>query len=361
MAKIEAIIQGINRDFKFTGSFDVIELGAVTLLEAPGLMRKLPDEGGVTPEFLKGEGELCPPYLILSFTRMVKEGLLRKRLVRGFVTLMIVGGGERGKVQVRDETTQKPKFAVVSFSEADEIISHFFRKASEEPAFPAGTQRLKGKRRKGMPKFVWWGLIGLLVLGWLVWFFSPFWAQMREVPSIDDPQIVVFQTGLGLIVLIVIGALFGLSLAAAGIFSSYYMLMALILEFGKLRDRLENFGLLLVTLLVLASGVFLFYVVTYEYPRSERVVIDEASETIKIEKYYLIRPHTELQVAFKDISHIKYYQWGMFVGQWAIGPNAEVELVTWDGREVKVSSDGPRFQYRLARAISGATGRPLEE
>ena len=136
MAKIEAAIQGIDRDFNFTGSYDAIELGEITLAQARESMRKLPDEGGVTPEYREGKEGLCPPSIHLSSSRIVmKKGFLRKKekAVEEPFNLSIVGGQERGKLGVLQEGDREVR--LVSFSEADEIVRDFFKKASEEPAF----------------------------------------------------------------------------------------------------------------------------------------------------------------------------------------------------------------------------------
>ena len=48
MAGVEAATQGMDREFKFTGSFDWTEIGGVTVAKARELMRELPDQGSVS-------------------------------------------------------------------------------------------------------------------------------------------------------------------------------------------------------------------------------------------------------------------------------------------------------------------------
>ena len=63
----------------------------------------------------------------------MKKGLIKKKWKEDDVYLSLSGGLERGKVLAYENGTD---LGEVSFSEADEIIRDFFRKASEEPAFP---------------------------------------------------------------------------------------------------------------------------------------------------------------------------------------------------------------------------------
>ena len=99
MAKIEAATQGVDNSFKFTGSFDSIEFGEVTVSKARELIRELPDEGGVSQDYLEGEA-LCPPCIHLTFKKIVKKGLFRKREVEEPIVLTLRGGHETGKVEV---------------------------------------------------------------------------------------------------------------------------------------------------------------------------------------------------------------------------------------------------------------------
>jgi hypothetical protein len=54
-------------------------------------------------------------------------------------------------------------------------------------------RRLLQQLTKGIKKSLTWVIIGILVLGWV---FIRIWAQVREVPHLDDPEIIVFQTGI---------------------------------------------------------------------------------------------------------------------------------------------------------------------
>ena len=138
MAKVEAASQGVDKDFNFTGSYDSIEFGKVALTKARELVRELPDEGGVSQAYLDGEGDLCPPCIHLTFKKMVKKGFVRKREVEEPVVLTLIGGNEKGKVQISPFGDINFPQGKVSFSEGDEVIRDFFDRAALEPAFPAG-------------------------------------------------------------------------------------------------------------------------------------------------------------------------------------------------------------------------------
>ena len=140
MAKVEAATQGVDNGFKFTGSYDSIEFGEVTVAKARDLMRMLPDQGGVSREYLEGEGDLCPPCIHLTFKRkVVKKGLFRKKEVEERVLLTLVGGCETGEVEVSPFGDTDIPQDMVSFSKADDIIRDFFDRATREPALPAGS------------------------------------------------------------------------------------------------------------------------------------------------------------------------------------------------------------------------------
>ena len=136
MAKVEAASQGVDNDFNFTGSYDSIALGKIALTDARELMRALPDQDGVSREYLEHQADLCPPALHLTFGKIVKKGLLRKKKVEEPVVLTLVGGHETGKVLVAPfGATSVPK-GIVSLSKADAILRDFFDEAAQLPAFP---------------------------------------------------------------------------------------------------------------------------------------------------------------------------------------------------------------------------------
>ena len=94
-------------------------------------------------------------------------------------------------------------------------------------------------------------------------------------------------------------------------------------------------------------------------PYSERIVIDKTSQTIKMEKLYLIREET-LDFDFTEISYIKYER-GRKTWETGSPPYWKVIAVIQDGREVELSSNGPNRQYDLARKIADATGKQIVE
>ena len=139
MVIIEAATQGMDNVFKYTGSYDSIEFGEVTLAKARELMRELPDQSGVSQEYLEGNEDLSPPALHLTFKKIVKKGLFRKKQVEELVVLTLCGGHETGRIDVLPfGDTSIPQVGIFSFSKADESIRDFFDMAAREPAFPAG-------------------------------------------------------------------------------------------------------------------------------------------------------------------------------------------------------------------------------
>jgi len=218
-------------------------------------------------------------------------------------------------------------------------------------------ERRKKSIKKRVVKFIKWGFIGLLVLGWL--FITIVWAQLREVPSIHDPQTIVFETGTGSIVQFIVMMLLGLLMLLVGGFLSWAVAAEFVTERQKLRDRLKNFGLALLFLVIFAMGAGILYYEIWEDARSERVVIDKTSETIKVEKSYLLRDETELWVAFEDIRHIEYYYER---GSPGVGASCgAVNVIKRDGTTIRISDNGPQPQYNLAKAIAEATRKPLIE
>ena len=98
----------------------------------------------------------------------------------------------------------------------------------------------------------------------------------------------------------------------------------------------------------------------WEIPHSERIAIDNSSETVEIEKHYLLKQETEL-VTFDEISHVEHKERIHDDGTGGDAIRAIVTIMTSSEREIKVSSGRWGPQYELAKAISEATSRPLEE
>ncbi len=217
-------------------------------------------------------------------------------------------------------------------------------------------ERRKKRIKKRVTKFIKWGFIGLLVLGWCS---VIAWAQLREVPSTQDPQTIVFETGTDSIVQFIVMMLLGLLMLLVGGFLSWAVTAEFVTE---RQDRLKNFGLALLFLVIFAMGAGILYYEIWEDARSERVVIDKTSETIKIEQSYFIRADTELRVAFVDILHIEYYyDRGSHATTPSIAPSGTVKVTKYDGTTIRISGDGPEPQYNLAKSIAEATRKPLIE
>ena len=138
MVKIEAATQGVDNGFKYTGSYDSIEFGEVTVAKARELMRELPDQGGVSQEYLEGNEDLSPPALHLTFNKIVKKGLFRRKQVEEPVVLTLCGGHETGRIDVSEPfgDANTPQVGIVPFSKANESIRDFFDMAAREPEFP---------------------------------------------------------------------------------------------------------------------------------------------------------------------------------------------------------------------------------
>jgi len=110
----------------------------------------------------------------------------------------------------------------------------------------------------------------------------------------------------------------------------------------------------------LAVGGYILYLSTWGSPLSERIVIDKVSETIELEKHYMLKQEKEL-VTFDEISHVEYKERIHDDGTGGDAIRAIVTIVTRSEGEVKVSSGRRGPQYELARVISDYTGKPLEE
>ena len=90
MVGVEAATQGVDQNFKFTGSWDFIEYGEITESKAKELMRQLPDESDFTDEYWEDTDEFCGPSIYLSFDRMVKKGFFLWNYKKKFLELFFL-------------------------------------------------------------------------------------------------------------------------------------------------------------------------------------------------------------------------------------------------------------------------------
>lgn len=177
---------------------------------------------------------------------------------------------------------------------------------------------------------------------------------VKEVPGVDNPDVIVFQTSNTAILMlayILAAYIFGLGGLAIGIIMGWISVKALARESNKLK-WLRYLSLWIMLAL---GGAFLLTAPFYLWPYSESITIDKSSGTIEAERKYFLRDET-LNIAFADIFYVKWSQRDS--GERAIG---EVTLVLWGEIEVELRSDGPKAQHELARRISEATHTILIE
>ena len=125
------------------------------------------------------------------------------------------------------------------------------------------------------------------------------------------------------------------------------------------KNKIEEFyASLLIGLFLLGVVISGIYYITYVNP--EYVVIDEITEEIRVEKHYFSGNKIEYQVAFRAIKSVKF-EYGEYWAAEMLLDYGKVKLVISDELEILVSKDGQEFNYKIAKAISNATGKELEE
>ncbi len=177
---------------------------------------------------------------------------------------------------------------------------------------------------------------------------------VEEVPSVDNPDIIVFQTsnsGILMLAYLLAAYIFGLGGLAIGIIMGWISVKA----FAKESNKLKWLGYLSLWITLALGGAFLLTAPFYSWPYLESITVDQSSRTIVAERKYFLRDET-LNIAFADIFYVKWSQRDS--GERAIG---EVTLVLWGGGEVELSSDGPKAQYEMARSISAVAHKILIE
>lgn len=187
-------------------------------------------------------------------------------------------------------------------------------------------------------KDIWWFIlagVGCLAIQFLIIGGT----NVEEVPS--APETIVFKTGGMTVFLTVVLILFGLA--------------ALVIGIDRIVRKGKEIGLL-----ACAGGIIWLIVICSLYSISENVVINKITKTLIAEKHYILRPKKELRIPLADIHVVKVER-----GEaWSEGIRtvwATVKIVISDGTELEVSKgyDAPKFQYKLAKAISDAAGISL--
>ncbi|ODS41337.1 hypothetical protein BEH94_04970 [Candidatus Altiarchaeales archaeon WOR_SM1_SCG] len=116
--------------------------------------------------------------------------------------------------------------------------------------------------------------------------------------------------------------------------------------------------MLFIGLFLLGIVIYGLYCITYANP--EYVVIDKTAEEIRVEKHYLSEDKIEYRVAFRSIKSVKF-EYGEYWAAEMLLDYGKVKLVISDELEILVSKGGQEFNYKMAKAISNATGKELEE
>ena len=184
---------------------------------------------------------------------------------------------------------------------------------------------------------------------------------LREVPSNDEPEIIIFQTGSTwlAILLNIFYILCGLVSLLLGIMIVWATAPDFVKKSNKLKALGGFFFTLLFSLLFVCGGAMALVGGTYWSSYSERITFDKSSMTMETEKKYFLR-HETYRLAFADISHIKWSQY--WVSTQSGGTmKGEVILLLSDGREIELGKGGPRSQHKLARRISEVTQKELIE
>ena len=180
-------------------------------------------------------------------------------------------------------------------------------------------------------------------------------SELKEVPSVDNPDIIVFQTGNAL-PFMAVGVLFiGLIVLALGIFTGWHTVR----DYAKEHKKLKWLGNLSLAIIITLGGALMASVPFFISPYSENITIDKSLMTIESKKNFFLRDET-LQFAFADISNIKWSQRSHIseTGRDWVG---EVVILLYDGTEVKLSHNGPEAQRELARRIAEVTNKELIE
>jgi len=190
---------------------------------------------------------------------------------------------------------------------------------------------------------------------------------LKEVPSIDDPDTIVFQTGSPW--LAILWNIFIVFVGLGSLLLGILIVWATAPDFVKKSNKLKALGgfffALLFSLSFMGGGAMAIFGGSYWWSYSERITIDKNSMTMETEKKYFLRHETH-RLAFADISHIKYQtglrpQGGSGTAASVDVPYGKVILVLADGREIKLSQDGPKSQHKLAQRISEFTHKKIVE
>ena len=181
-------------------------------------------------------------------------------------------------------------------------------------------------------------------------------SELKEVPSVDNPDIIVFQTGNAL-PFMAVGVLFiGLIVLALGIFTGWHTVR----DYAKERKKLKWLGNLSLAIIITLGGAVYASVPFFISPYSENITIDKSLMTIESKKNFFLRDET-LRISFADISYIEWSQQYHISGETGGDWEGEVVLVLYDGTEVELSDNGPEAQRDLARRIAEFTNKELVE
>lgn len=204
-------------------------------------------------------------------------------------------------------------------------------------------------------------VIGFSWLGYEVW---DRWGELRPIPSTAGT--IIFQTGglslAGAIAVAVFGSLLLAGSVAVGVFELPSSTKKCWYRTRSFVKTIKVFaGSLALMLVLLFGGAMMIYVNCYHNPCSAYIAIDKSARVISIEKHYLIlRGEERLQILFSEIDHVTYHYQEGSAGPHGSSSSGRVEITKLDGMTIIVSSDGPKRQLDLARAIAVATGKELK-
>ena len=197
-----------------------------------------------------------------------------------------------------------------------------------------------------------WGvLIIILVIASALELLISILAAPRQIPS--DTNLIVFKTGIGSVLLYVIVGV----ICVAGTIVLFVLLYNVFKKPTSLSDKGVIVG---ITLMNLAAGMYLAYIIASDpISYGEEITIDTGSEILIEREFYLLAKPAVTQIPFAKITHVVYensqlpYQYGVLF-------QGSVKLRLVGGVEAPLSWGNIRaYQYRLAKAISKATGAPL--
>lgn len=213
-------------------------------------------------------------------------------------------------------------------------------------------KKMKSNIRKAGTVILWAAaLLGsIFLLTWLEW----------QSKSYSQKGSILFEdsTGIWEYYILIMGLIVFGGLIPVGVALFFRAIRGFFASRTTLKSFAKTVGLLLLSLGLTGFGCFMSYCFTFVWPCSKSVVVHSNAQILEVKENYWLRDASVLTTSFGDIRTIVFKK---YAGYYSTGyrEDGEVIVETTDGREITITSDGPKSQYRLAKAISKATGKPL--